>query len=61
MLQVRVPFNINFPLKSKDVEVKFQKDHLYVGLRGHPPVINGKLRQTVSFGYQNNATVLPLD
>ncbi|KAK6034358.1 CS domain protein [Cooperia oncophora] len=42
-VEVRVPFKVGFPLKSRDIEVKVDKQHLRVGLKGHAPVIDGTL------------------
>ncbi|KAL6725759.1 hypothetical protein Aduo_007790 [Ancylostoma duodenale] len=40
-VEVRIPFKVGFPLKSRDVEVSVEKSHLRVGLKGHPPLIDG--------------------
>ncbi|KHJ74776.1 CS domain protein [Oesophagostomum dentatum] len=42
-VEVRIPFKVGFPLKSRDLEVTVEKTHLRVALKGHPPVIDGPL------------------
>ncbi|CAH1799806.1 unnamed protein product [Owenia fusiformis] len=42
-LEVRIPFKVTFPIKSKDVVVEFHKKHIKAGLKGMPPVIDGEL------------------
>ncbi|KAK5972506.1 Nuclear migration protein nudC [Trichostrongylus colubriformis] len=46
-VEVRIPFKVGFPLKSRDIEVKVEKHHLRVGLKGHPPVIDGALHAEI--------------
>lgn len=42
-----MPLKTNFPVKSKDVVVEIAKKHLKVGLKGHPPIIDGELRAEI--------------
>lgn len=42
-MQLRVPFNVNFTVRSKDVVVDLGKKHCKIGLKGHPLIIDGDL------------------
>ncbi|PIO64072.1 CS domain protein [Teladorsagia circumcincta] len=46
-VEVRIPFKVGFPLKSRDIEVKIEKHHIRVALKGHPPIIDGALHAEV--------------
>ncbi|KAL3273715.1 hypothetical protein HHI36_015145 [Cryptolaemus montrouzieri] len=39
-VEVRIPLNVTFKAKPKDVVVNFTKKHLTVGIKGQPPIID---------------------
>nr|CAG4635624.1 EOG090X0AH4 [Artemia franciscana] len=42
-IELRVPLNVNFIPKSRDIVVDIAKKHIKVGIRGQPPIIDGDL------------------
>ncbi|XP_078001540.1 nuclear migration protein nudC-like [Glandiceps talaboti] len=40
-LELRVPFQVSFPVKPRDVIVDIRKKHLKIGLKGRPPIVDG--------------------
>lgn len=39
-MQLRVPLDITFRAKQKDLSVSFTKKHLTCGVKGQPPIID---------------------
>jgi len=42
-IDIRIPTGLAKPLKSRDIKVEFKKKRLFVGLKGHPPIIDDDL------------------
>ncbi|XP_018318910.1 nuclear migration protein nudC [Agrilus planipennis] len=42
-LEVRIPLNVNFKARQKDVVVNITKKHLTCGVKGQPPIIDDDL------------------
>lgn len=42
-VEIRIPTGLSFPVKGKDIIVEFHKKRLFVGVKGHPAIIDGEL------------------
>jgi len=65
-LEVRVPFDVPFKIKSKDCKVEIKDKFLSVGLKGHDPVVKGDLYSKILtdealWHLDNNVIVLSLE
>ncbi|XP_005107140.2 nuclear migration protein nudC [Aplysia californica] len=46
-VEIRVPFNVSFPLKGKDLVVNIEKKKISVALKGQPPLLEGTMYNDV--------------
>lgn len=46
-IELRIPFKVSFPIKSRDLVISMEKKHLKAGLKGHPPIIDGELQHEI--------------
>lgn len=65
-LEVKVPLNVNFKVKSKDCKVEIKEKHLTVGVKGHDPVVKGELYAKIltdeaMWHLEDNSIVLTLE
>ncbi|XP_067935798.1 nuclear migration protein nudC-like [Watersipora subatra] len=42
-LEIRIPFKVSFPVKSKDLVIDIQQKKLKVGLKGSPAILDGEM------------------
>jgi hypothetical protein len=65
-LEIRIPFEVNFKVKSKDCKVDIKDKSLSVGLKGHDPVVKGELYNKILtdealWHLEDNTIVLSLE
>ncbi|XP_064616415.1 nuclear migration protein nudC-like [Liolophura sinensis] len=46
-VEVRIPLNVKFPLKGKDMDVVIEKKKIKAGLKGHPPILQGEFPKEI--------------
>ncbi|XP_069669030.1 nuclear migration protein nudC [Periplaneta americana] len=46
-IELRVPINVTFTLRPRDLIVDFQKKHLKCGIKGQTPIIDGELHSDI--------------
>ncbi|CAJ0565917.1 unnamed protein product, partial [Mesorhabditis spiculigera] len=46
-IEIRIPLKAGFALKSKDVVVVVEKNHLKVGIKGQAPIVDGTLSKLI--------------
>lgn len=46
-VEIRIPFDVKFDLKGRDLVVEIGKKHIKAGLKGHPPVLDGEMYNSI--------------
>lgn len=47
LLQVRIPLNVNFRVKQKDLVLNLTKKHFTCGLKGHPLIVDDDFQHEI--------------
>lgn len=46
-MQLKIPSKAAFKLRSRDVIVTLKKKHIYVGIKGQPPILDDELEHEI--------------
>jgi hypothetical protein len=46
-LQLKIPSKAAFKLRPRDVIVNLKKKHIYVGIKGQPPILDDELQHEI--------------